>query len=92
MDKHIYPPQKKIGHEPLSITVPTGFKQALSLYRHWLIENNLPDTANGNILAASALQHNDKLREIFQEIEKGKRNGRRYLDGIKTVKATKSAR
>lgn len=92
MDKHSYPPQKKIGHEPLSVTVPIGATQALKLYRHWLIENHLPDASNGNILFANTVQHNDKIREIFQEIEKGKRSGRRYLDGIKTTKATKSAR
>lgn len=92
MDKHSYPPQKKIGHEPLSVTVPIGAKLTLRIYRAWLRENDLPDASNGNILFANTLQHNDKIREIFREIEKGKRSGRRYLDGIKTTKASKSAR
>ncbi|MDQ0869003.1 hypothetical protein QFZ70_001476 [Arthrobacter sp. V1I9] len=92
MDKHIYPPQKKIGSEPLSVTVPVGTKETLKLYRFWLQENGLPDAANGTVLFVNTVQHNDKFREIFYEIEKGKSRGKRYLDGIKATKASQSAR
>ena len=92
MNQHDYPPQRKIGSEPLSMTVPIGGNRTLKLYRRWLKENGLPDAANGTILFVNTLQHNDKVREIFYEIEKGKIRGKRYLDGIKTNKANQSTR
>ncbi|RAN77992.1 hypothetical protein B5P43_18345 [Bacillus sp. SRB_336] len=58
--------------------------QAISEYVKWQEETMGVNTSRANIFSTAVLQHNDRIRDRYNElVRKERKDGRKYLDGIK---------